>query len=79
VTFHFTWQPDWPSVRALLPNIEAALAPFGPRPHWGKLFTMPPTAIREGYPRLPEFNALAAELDPDGKFQNSFVRRYVLG
>src|SRR5438128_10999001 len=35
--FHFTWKPDWPNVRDLLPEIEAALAPFAPRPHWAKL------------------------------------------
>lgn len=43
--FHFTWRPDWPSVREVLPDIEAALEPFEPRPHWAKLFAMPPEAI----------------------------------
>ena len=38
VGLHFTWQPRQPEVEALLPTIEAALAPFGARPHWGKLF-----------------------------------------
>ena len=42
VAFHFTWRPDWPAVRALLPDVEAALEPFEPRPHWAKLFTMAP-------------------------------------
>jgi xylitol oxidase len=64
--FHFTWRQD-PRVRALLPAIEAALAPFGPRPHWGKLFS---PAMRPDYPRLPDFAALAREYDPDGKFRN---------
>jgi xylitol oxidase len=79
VAFHFTWRSDWPSVRALLPEIEVALAPFRPRPHWGKLFTLAPTEIREGYPRLPDFVALTGQLDADGKFQNDFLRRNVLG
>jgi xylitol oxidase len=44
VTIHFTWKPDWPSVSKLLPVIEAELAPFHARPHWGKLFTTSPAA-----------------------------------
>ena len=40
VAIHFTWKPDWPSVKRLLPVIEKALGPFEVRPHWGKLFTM---------------------------------------
>jgi alditol oxidase len=42
VAIHFTWKQDWPAVRRLLPVIEKELAPFQPRPHWGKLFTLSP-------------------------------------
>jgi xylitol oxidase len=77
VAFHFTWHPDWEGVRGILPLIEDALAPFGPRPHWGKLFTMPPEAVRAAYPRLPGFVALAGVLDPAGTFRNAFLDRYV--
>ena len=73
VAFHFTWLPDWDAVRGLLPVIEAALEPFEPRPHWGKLFTMPWSEVRGRYPRLPDFAALAARLDPVGKFRNAFL------
>jgi xylitol oxidase len=41
LAIHFTWKPEWPQVREVLPQIEAALEPFEPRPHWGKLFTIP--------------------------------------
>ena len=34
----FTWKKHPKEVLALLPDIEAALAPFKPTPHWGKLF-----------------------------------------
>jgi alditol oxidase len=71
--FHFTWQNDQGAVTALLPAIEDRLAPFGPRPHWGKVFTMPPDRIRAGYPRLEAFRRLLASYDPDGTFGNSFV------
>lgn len=79
VAFHFTWQPDWAAVSALLPAIEAALAPFDARPHWGKTFTMSPGRLRELYPKLPEFRALVREFDPEGKFGNAFLDEYVLG
>lgn len=77
--FHFTWLDDWDGVRALLPTIEAALTPFEARPHWGKLFTMPPAQFQPFYPRLGEFRALANSLDPQGKFRNAFLERNVFG
>ena len=45
VAFHFTCQPDQPPVEALLVDLEAALAPFDARPHWGKLFAAKADAI----------------------------------
>jgi len=78
VAFHFTWRPDWPAVRAILPDVEAALEPLEPRPHWAKLFTLAPEAVRARYERRDDFVALARELDPGGKLGNDFLRRYVL-
>lgn len=75
--FHFTWIPDRDAVDRLLPEIEAALRPFEPRPHWGKLFAMPPSEIRSRYPRLPDFVTLAGDHDPDGTFRNTFLERLV--
>ena len=74
LAIHFTWKPEWPAVREILPLIEAQLRPFSPRPHWGKLFTMPASLLEPSYPRLPDFRALAAEYDPQGKFRNRFVQ-----
>jgi xylitol oxidase len=76
---HFTWKPDWPAVRALLPAIEAALEPFAPRPHWGKLFTLAPDLVRSRYERLPDFLALARRFDPEGKLRNDLLRRTIFG
>ena len=73
VTIHFTWKPDWPAVRRVLPMIERELGPFAPRPHWAKLFTMPPAELRLRYERLPDFIALATKRDPHGKFRNEFL------
>jgi xylitol oxidase len=75
VALHFTWQPRQPEVEALLPVLEERLAPFGARPHWGKLFRGGPGE----YPRLAEFRALAESLDPRGKFRNPFLDRHVFG
>lgn len=73
LAIHFTWKPEWPEVREILPLIEAQLAPFGPRPHWGKLFTIPAAKVQAQYPRLADFKALLAAHDPGGKFRNEFV------
>ncbi|WIX91003.1 FAD-binding protein [Amycolatopsis sp. DG1A-15b] len=75
VALHFTWQPRQPEVEAVLPVIEERLAPFGARPHWGKLFH----GVPGEYPRLAEFRALAESLDPQGKFRNPFLNRNVFG
>ena len=77
VAIHFTWQPEWDAVRRVLPTIEDALAPFEPRPHWGKVFTLPPETIRSAYEKLPEFAALLRRHDPLGKFGNAFLGRYI--
>src|SRR5580700_5923335 len=73
VTIHFTWKPDWPAVQRLLPLIEKELAPFQPRPHWGKLFTLPPAEVGSRYEKLADFTQLATKYDPKGKFRNDFL------
>jgi alditol oxidase len=79
VGIHFTWKPDWPSVQKVLPKIEAQLAPFNARPHWGKLFTMPPARLQSLYARLPDFKGLMVEVDPHSKFRNAFVDDAIFG
>jgi len=79
VAIHFTWKPDWPAVSKLLPVIERELAPFGPRPHWGKLFTIPAAQLRASYEKLPAFVELGRRFDPLGKFRNEFLNANVFG
>ncbi len=79
VGIHFTWVKNWDAVLELLPRIEERLAPFQARPHWGKLFTMPPERVGSLYPRLPDFRELVQGFDPQGKFRNGFLNRYVVG
>ncbi len=64
VAIHFTWQPDWDRSGRFSRRSRTALAPFAPRPHWGKLFTMSPEAVRSSYERLPDFVALARAARP---------------
>lgn len=77
VGIHFNWQHNWPAVQQFLPTLEATLAPFQPRPHWGKLFQMKPAQVQAGYPRLADFQALARAYDPQGKFRNAFLDTYI--
>lgn len=71
----FTWKKHPAEVLALLPHVEAALAAFGPTPHWGKLFAFERHDLAARFTRLDEFLELAARLDPEGKFSNPFLRR----
>ncbi|MDQ2998447.1 MAG: FAD-binding protein [Chloroflexota bacterium] len=79
VALHFTWKLNWPKVQKLLPLIEAQLAPFNARPHWGKLFTMPPAQLQSLYSKLPDFQQLLCFYDPQGKFRNAFLDTYIFG
>jgi alditol oxidase len=71
VAFHFTWRQDEPAVRAELARVEAALEPWDPRPHWGKLTNLTPATVR--YPAADRFTDLRARLDPTGKFRNAVL------
>ncbi|GGF33127.1 xylitol oxidase [Microbacterium sorbitolivorans] len=75
VALHFTWHRDEPAVRAVLVELEAALAPFGARPHWGKVYTTPGEAVAALYPRFDDFRELRAKLDPAGRLLNEYSRR----
>ncbi|WP_341361046.1 FAD-binding protein [Georgenia sp. M64] len=77
VALHFTWHKDPGGVAAVLPAVEEALAPYAPRPHWGKVFTIAPDVVRSAYPRIGDFAALADHLDPTGTFRNDFVDTYL--
>jgi len=79
MAIHFTWKPETPEVLAVLPLIEAKLAPFNARPHWGKVFTMSPTRIRQVYPNIAQFQSLVQHFDPGTKFRNQFLQDNIFG
>jgi xylitol oxidase len=76
---HFTWKQDWQAVRNVLPMIEERLEPFEARPHWGKLFTMSQVQLQSLYEKMPEFQVLLQRYDPQGKFRNEFLDKYIFG
>lgn len=75
VSFHFTWVRDTPAVLSALAVLEAALAPYSPRPHWGKVFLAGPAGGAR-YPRLGDFLDLKARWDPSEKFTNDWLRTH---
>jgi xylitol oxidase len=77
IALHFTWVDDDAAVQAAVGAVERALAPYDPRPHWGKVFGLEPAAVQAQYPRLTDFRALAAQHDPERVFGNAFLERYV--
>jgi alditol oxidase len=79
VAFHFTWKQNIPEVMALLPMVEAELAPFVARPHWGKLFTIAPKVLQSRYDKYGDFLNLLKKYDPQGKLRNAFLDRNIYG
>ena len=73
VAIHFTWHPDARAVRDAMSVVEKALAPFDPRPHWGKLWSLPVEEVRASYGRLADFAALREQWDPEHRFSNRYV------
>jgi xylitol oxidase len=70
VALHFTWVPDTPGVLSVLARVEDELAPFDPRPHWGKVFTTGGDELAKRYDRYGDFVELMGHFDPAGKFRN---------
>jgi alditol oxidase len=79
VGIHFTWANDAEAVAKVLVAVERQLEPYDARPHWAKVFAMPPERLAERYPRLPDFRAMRTRHDPDGKFGNDFVDQQLAG
>ncbi len=59
-------------------EVEALMSGFGGRPHWGKWSFLGAEELAPRYPEWGAFRAARAELDPEGRFENEWVRR-VLG
>lgn len=74
---HFTWLPDAAAVAPVVEAVEGALAPFGARPHWGKVFSTDPDRVRALWPRLPDAARLLRAADPKATFTNPMLARHL--
>jgi alditol oxidase len=79
VVLHTTWKQETDTVMNLIPLVEEQLAPFNARPHWAKLFTMPPKVLQSRYEKLNDFKQLINQYDPNGKFRNDFLDKNLYG
>jgi xylitol oxidase len=75
VSFHFTWHREAAAVLSAVAILEAALAPYSARPHWGKVFLAGPAGSAR-YPWLADFLELKARWDPAEKFTNDWLRTH---
>jgi FAD/FMN-containing dehydrogenase len=57
-----------------LRSVDALLAEFDARVHWGKLHFLTPERLHTLYPRADDFIAIRRELDPAGVFLNDHLR-----
>jgi xylitol oxidase len=75
LAIHFTWRNTPGAVDAALHEVEAALDPFAPRPHWGKVSHVSAEQVAARYPRLSEARDLFERLDPGARFSNARLER----
>jgi L-gulono-1,4-lactone dehydrogenase len=55
-------------------EVEELMSGFGGRPHWGKRSFLGAAELAPRYPRWDAFQAARAELDPEGRFENAWIR-----
>lgn len=55
-------------------DVEAILRDHGGRPHWGKVHSLGGAELAPLYPRWDDFRRVRRELDPAGRFLNSYLR-----
>ena len=77
LALHFTWVAEASAVLPVVAEVERVLAPFAPRPHWGKVFTLDAETVAAAYPRHADMVDLVRRSDPRGVFANAFADRYL--
>jgi len=58
--------------------VEAIMDEYGGRPHWGKRHYQTAATLAPRYPEWERFAAARRRFDPEGRFENDYLRR-VLG
>ncbi|WP_406421581.1 FAD-binding oxidoreductase [Streptomyces sp. NBC_00873] len=64
-----------PDLARFLDELDEEVATAGGRVYLAKDSRLRPETLAAMYPRLPEFRALRAEIDPDGAFRSDLSRR----
>ena len=64
-----------PKIDEFMDGFGERMKGLGGRAHWGKEFRASTDEIASWYPRFAEFDLLRRRMDPDGTFDNPFVRR----
>ncbi|TWF75014.1 FAD/FMN-containing dehydrogenase [Pseudonocardia hierapolitana] len=54
--------------------VSDLLAPYGARPHWGKLHWFDDDHLEAAFPALDRFRRVRREIDPQGTFLNDYLR-----
>jgi L-gulono-1,4-lactone dehydrogenase len=65
------WRPYFEAVEEIMKSLDG-------RPHWGKRHFQTAATLRTRYPEWDRFQAVRAQLDPEGRFGNAWTDR-VLG
>jgi len=52
---------------------------FGARPHWGKHFDLQAGDLRKLYPKFDRFVRVRHQIDPNGRFSNTFIDELMNG
>ncbi len=61
--------------RAYFDAFESIVADAAGRPHWGKMHSLDAGRLSALYPRFDDFRRVRAEVDPEGRFGNSYLAR----
>ncbi|WP_460775037.1 D-arabinono-1,4-lactone oxidase [Microbacterium sp. GXF7504] len=75
IAVHRYWRED---PTDYFTEVEALMARFDGRPHWGKMHRLDAATLRTRYPRFDDFVALRDRLDPHRRFANGYLAR-ILG
>jgi FAD-linked oxidoreductase len=52
---------------------ESVVGAVGGRPHWGKMHRLDAGRLRPRYPHFDDFRRVRADMDPAGRFRNSYT------
>jgi xylitol oxidase len=78
IGIHFTWVRKHDEIMAVLPLIEQVLSQFNAKPHYGKLFIMSGRKLHSVLgDDFQKVDKLIRNCDPQGKFSNKFIKRYL--